>query len=151
MSPQAPRPSVLGDAAPARAVFNVEDDRSLVVANGRCVLCRVDELPPGKRKIFRVEGRGIGVFNVGGTFYAVRNVCPHKGGPLCRGRLRPHVVSPAVTEIAFEREGEILKCPWHQWEFDLRTGWSLYAPRMRVKKYPVVVEAGQVVLVLDGD
>jgi 3-phenylpropionate/trans-cinnamate dioxygenase ferredoxin subunit len=134
------------------SVFGVEDDRPLMVAAGRCVLCRVEELPPGRRKLFTgLGGPGIGVFNVAGRYYAVRNVCPHKGAPLCRGRLRPHVISPAVGDFAFEREGEILKCPWHQWEFDLATGWSLYAPRLRVRTYPVTVEDGQLVLHLDGD
>jgi nitrite reductase/ring-hydroxylating ferredoxin subunit len=133
-----------------RPVFGVEDDRPLSVVDGRCVLCPVEEIPPGTRRIFAFGGaRGIGVFNVGGEFFAVRNVCPHKGGPLCRGRLRPHVVGPEVNRIAFEREGEILKCPWHQWEFDIRTVWSLYAPRLRVKTYPVSVEDGRVVVVLE--
>ncbi len=127
----------------------VEDQRSLTVVDGRCVLCRADEIPPGSRKIFSIGGgRGIGIFNVNGTFYAIRNVCPHKGGPLCRGRLRPHVAGPEVGAFEFEREGEILKCPWHQWEFDLQTGLSLYAPRLRVKTYPVRVEDGHLVLIL---
>ena len=43
-----------------------------------------------------VGGREIGVFNLGGTFYALRNICPHRGAPLCRGRLRPLVTSPEV-------------------------------------------------------
>ncbi|MGH2459727.1 MAG: Rieske (2Fe-2S) protein [Chloroflexota bacterium] len=136
--------------AGAKPVYGVDDDRPLAVVDGRCVVCRVDEISPGSRRIFSIGARGIGVFNVGGQFFAARNVCPHKGGPLCRGRVRPHVVGPEVNRIAFEREGEILKCPWHQWEFDLHTGWSLYAPRLRVKTYPVLIEAGQVVIVIDG-
>ena len=139
-------------AKPPISVFGVEDDRPLTVVDGRCVLCPVAELPPGTRKIFAVGGaRGIGVFNIDGAYYAVRNICPHKGAPVCYGRLRPHIVSPEVGEFAFEREGELLKCPWHQWEFDLRTGWSLYAPRLRVRTYPVTVEDGYLVLHLEGD
>src|SRR5579859_2052395 len=113
------------------SVFDVEDDRPLTVEAGRCVVCPAEELPPGSRKIFLgigPPGRRIGVFNISGRYVAVRNVCPHKGAPVCRGRLRPHVVSPQAHEVAFERDGEIHKCPWHQWEFDLTTGWSLYAP-----------------------
>jgi 3-phenylpropionate/trans-cinnamate dioxygenase ferredoxin subunit len=79
----------------------------------------------------------------------LRNVCPHRGGPLCDGRLRPHVVAGRVGQIAFEREGEILKCPWHQWEFDLRTGLSLYGPRIQVQSYPVSVDDGLLVLHFD--
>ena len=53
----------------------------------RIAVARVSEIPPGQRKIVvPFRGRaGIGIFNVGGTFYAVRNICPHKNGPLCTG------------------------------------------------------------------
>jgi 3-phenylpropionate/trans-cinnamate dioxygenase ferredoxin subunit len=131
-------------------VYGVDDGRELVVRGGRCVLCPVEEIPPGARRIFREGGRGgIAVFNVGGIYHAVRNLCPHRGGPLGRGRLRPLVVSPGVNAFAFEREGEILKCPWHQWEFDLRTGRALYAPSVRVQTYPIRVEDGHLVLILE--
>jgi nitrite reductase/ring-hydroxylating ferredoxin subunit len=134
------------------SVFDIEDARPLTVVDGRCRLCPVEELPVGARKVFAIGGaRGIGVFNIAGYYYAIRNICPHKGAPLCYGRLRPHVIGPEVGDFAFEREGEILKCPWHQWEFDLTTGWSLYAPRMRVRTYPVTVEDGYLVLHLDGE
>ena len=107
------------------------------------------DLPPGERKIVEVAGREIGVFNIAGDFYALGNVCPHKGGPLCRGRLRPHVVAPAVYEIDHEREDEILKCPWHQWEFDIKTGRALCDRNLRVKTYPVFSEGNEIVLYLD--
>ena len=113
----------------------------------RYVVGKVEELPPGERKIVPVGGKGgIGVFNVKGSFYALKNLCPHKGGPLCHGRLRPHVTSPDVYQLDRERESEILKCPWHQWEFELKTGVALYDPRLRVKTYPVTVEADEVIL-----
>jgi 3-phenylpropionate/trans-cinnamate dioxygenase ferredoxin subunit len=116
----------------------------------RYVVAKVEDLPPGERKIVAVGGAGgIAVFNVGGAFYAIRNLCPHRGGPLGCGRLRPHVVAPHVYEVAHEREGEILKCPWHNWEFDLKTGCALYDARMRVKTYQVTVEDGNVVLPLN--
>ena len=84
---------------------------------------KVQDLPSGSRKIVPLGGRsGIGVFNVNGKFHAVKNVCPHQGGPLCQGRLRPHVRSSGPYHVTWEREGEILKCPWHNWEFDLKTG-----------------------------
>ena len=105
----------------------------------RHIVGKVDELPPGERKIVPVGGKGgIGVFNVDGTFYALRNMCPHKGG-LCQGRLRPHVISDKTYQVDFERK-EIIKCSWHQWEFDIKTGTALYDSRMRVKTYPVTVD-----------
>ena len=118
--------------------------------NGRHVVSSVEELPAGGRKIVTIGGREIGVFNVDGHYYALRNICPHKGAPLCRGRLRPYVVSPTVTQIAHERENEILKCPWHMWEFDVQTGRSMHDPAVRVRAYRVVQEGDEVVLYLQG-
>lgn len=113
----------------------------------RHVVGKVKELPPGERKLIPVGGKGgIGVFNVKGEFYALKNLCPHKGGPLCQGRLRPHVTSLGVYQLDREGEGEVLKCPWHQWEFDLKTGNALYDSTMRAKTYPVTVEDGEIVL-----
>lgn len=104
-------------------------------------VCFVDELPLGGRRIVEVEGRSIGVFNVNNEFYAVRNRCPHKGAPLCRGMIKGLVVGD-VYQFEVEREGEILKCPWHGWEFDLKTGGSIFNPhKMRVKSYEVSVES----------
>ena len=103
-------------------------------------VARVSELPPGERKIVEVEGRSIGVFNVGGSFHALRNVCPHQGAPLCLGSLGGTALESAPGEYAWGREGEILRCPWHGWEFDVRTGRSVFNPhRTRVKRYEVSV------------
>ena len=108
---------------------------------------KVGELPLGQRKIVPIGGKGgIGVFNVKGCFYALKNLCPHKGGPLCLGRLRPHVISPDVYQLDHEGDSEVLKCPWHQWEFDLRTGMALYDSHLRAKTYPVTVEEDEIVL-----
>src|SRR5215213_2270691 len=104
---------------------------------GGYVVARVAELVPGQRKIVTIDHREIGVFNVNGNFYALRNLCPHRGGPLCMGRVRPLVVTTGVYQRDYEREGEILKCPWHQWEFDIKTGQALYDEKLRVKTYRV--------------
>ena len=103
----------------------------------------VDEIPPGERRIVLVEGRSIGVFNVRGTFYAIRNLCPHQQAPLCEGRLLGTTLPSRPGEYVYGREGEILRCPWHGWEFDVTTGRSLYDPgRCRVRAYPVTVDTG---------
>jgi nitrite reductase (NADH) small subunit len=122
----------------------------------RVVVGPVEDLPPGERKIVvPFRGRaGIGVFNVNGTFHALRNLCPHKSGPLCTGRVGPLIVADAPptapdANLDLVREGEIIRCPWHMWEFEIATGRCLVDPRARVKTYPVVVEAGQVVVYAD--
>jgi 3-phenylpropionate/trans-cinnamate dioxygenase ferredoxin subunit len=115
-----------------------------------CRVAKVDSLPRGERRLVTAEGLGsIAVFNVDGRYYAIRNVCPHRGGPLGCGRLRPHVVATDVYQIAFEREDEILKCPWHNWEFDLKTGRALYDQTARAKTYRVSVEDDWIVVHLD--
>jgi nitrite reductase (NADH) small subunit len=115
-------------------------------STSRHVVALVADLPPGERKIVTVNGREIGVFNLSGRYYALLNYCPHRAGPLCQGRLRPLVTADSVYELAYEREGEILKCPWHQWEFDITTGRALFDEKMQVKGYPVAQEGDEIVL-----
>jgi nitrite reductase (NADH) small subunit len=111
------------------------------------VVARASELPPGERRIVEVEGRSIGVFNVNGTYYALRNACPHQGAPLCRGSVQGTAQDSRPGEYVWGREGEILRCPWHGWEFDLDTGRSLLEPdRVGVMTYQVSVRDGTVVL-----
>jgi 3-phenylpropionate/trans-cinnamate dioxygenase ferredoxin subunit len=114
----------------------------------RHVVATAAELPAGGRKVVTVNGHEIGVFHVGGGYYALLNRCPHRAGPLCKGRLRPLVISTAGTQLGYERESEILKCPWHQWEFDIKTGQALYDAKLRVKTYRVAQEGDEVVLYL---
>ncbi len=57
------------------------------------IVATVDEIAPGRHKIVEVAGRSIGVFNVGGEFFALRNSCPHQGGPLCAGRVSGFVIA----------------------------------------------------------
>lgn len=107
----------------------------------RYIVATVDEIPPGQRKIVEVAGRSIGVFNVNGEFFALRNRCPHQGGPLCTGRLSGFVHSKVPGEYAYSRQSEILRCPWHGWEFDIRTGQSWFDPRrVRVRRYEISLE-----------
>jgi nitrite reductase (NADH) small subunit len=122
----------------------------------RVVAGTVEEIPPGERKlIVPFRGRaGIGVFNVNGSYHALRNLCPHKLGPLCTGRVSGRVVAAAppssyAPDLEVVREGEIIRCPWHLWEFEIATGRCLVDPKVRVKSYPVAVEDGQVVVYAD--
>jgi 3-phenylpropionate/trans-cinnamate dioxygenase ferredoxin subunit len=99
-----------------------------------------EEIPPGGRKVVEIAGRSIGVFNLGGEFFALRNRCPHQGGPLCLGKQSGFIRSSLPGEYEYSRQGEIVKCPWHSWEFDIRTGQSWFDPkRVRVRQYDVTV------------
>jgi 3-phenylpropionate/trans-cinnamate dioxygenase ferredoxin subunit len=107
----------------------------------------VADLPPGSRKIVTVAGPSIGVFNINGEFRAVLNICPHELAPVCRGHLRGTTLPSAPGEFVWGRTGEILACPWHGWEFDLRTGECLVDKR-RLRLFPVEVEDNTVYVLL---
>ncbi len=106
----------------------------------------VTEIPVGHRKIVKVADRTIGIFNVKGEYFALRNACPHQGGPLCKGRVTGFLFGDKPGDLTYTRQGEILRCPWHGWEFDIRTGQSWHAPdRIRTRHYDVTVEACEMV------
>jgi nitrite reductase (NADH) small subunit len=111
----------------------------------RFVAGRVAEIPPGSRKIARPHGgQGIGIFNVAGRFYALKNVCPHQGAQLCLGRVTGTTEARArpdgSPEVHWVRDGEIIRCPWHHWEFEIATGRTVFPSRNRVATYDVEVE-----------
>jgi 3-phenylpropionate/trans-cinnamate dioxygenase ferredoxin subunit len=110
------------------------------------VVAEAGEIPPGARKIVTVRGRQIGIFNHGGEYFALLNRCPHQGGELCKGRLIGLATSSGAGRFEWSRAGEMLKCPWHGWEYDIRTGQSWCDPNdTRVKAYEVSVEPGAAV------
>lgn len=109
----------------------------------RHVVGTVASLPPGSRVIVEVSGRSIGVFNVNGAYFAIRNSCPHQFAPLCAGNIVGTTLPSSPGEYVLGRRGEIIRCPWHGWEFEIATGKSIFNPhRMRVKSYDVQVEDG---------
>src|SRR5688572_549000 len=106
------------------------------------IVATVDEIPPGSRKIVKIAGRSIGVFNINGAFFAIRNSCPHQGGPLCAGQLSGFLEADSNGQYRYTRRGEFIRCPWHGWEFNTRTGRSYVDPAgLRVKCYQVSVES----------
>ena len=109
----------------------------------RHIVARAAELPPGTRKLVRVGSRDIVVLNVAGELFALSDACPHKGGSLCEGRLTGLIESNEPGAYRYSRVGEIIRCPWHGWEFDVRTGKSWCDPeRMRLRSYEVAIEPG---------
>lgn len=122
----------------------------------RIVVGKVAEIPVGGRKIIvPFRGRaGIGIFNVNGNFFALRNICPHKRGPLCMGEVAGRSTTsapPSLTDgfVDYERDGEIIRCPWHAWQFDIATGECLVDPVARVKTYPIIVDGDDLIVDVD--
>ncbi len=92
----------------------------------------VSDVEPGKVKEITVNEKVIALCNVHGTFYALDNVCLHRGGPLGQGYV----------------EGEKLECPWHGWQFEVKTGATAFNPNAKVPTYEVKVEGTDVMVAL---
>ena len=109
----------------------------------RHIVAAVDEIPPGGRKLVEADGKKIVVFNLGGEFFALLDRCPHQGSALSGGILCGLTLSDEPGRYHFSRAGEMLRCPWHNWEFDIRTGKSWFDPRRtKVRAFPAHVETG---------
>lgn len=111
----------------------------------RVAVAQANEIQPGQHKVVMAERWEIGIFNIRGEYYALRNYCPHQGAPLCRGAVHGTTLPSQVHQFIYGRAGEIVLCPWHGWEFDIRTGRSLVDPdKVRTRSYPVIVENGTI-------
>jgi nitrite reductase/ring-hydroxylating ferredoxin subunit len=110
----------------------------------RDVVARASEIAPGAMTLVTVAGREIGIFNLGGEFFALGNRCPHAGGPLCRGKIVGLVQSDGPGSYRLARQKQFLRCPWHGWEFDIRTGQSWCDPAsVKARAFAVTVEPGE--------
>jgi nitrite reductase (NADH) small subunit len=88
----------------------------------------VSEVPPGQGRVVDVGTLSIALFNVGGTFHAIDNTCPHRGGPLGLGFV----------------QGDTVTCPWHNWTFDVTTGRHVLSAKVSVPRYEVRVVGSDV-------
>ncbi len=114
----------------------------------RVFACNETDVAPGERVIRDFDGHSVGVFNVGGRFFALENRCPHKGGALCRGPVTGTALPTSDFRFVYGRTGEIVRCAWHGWEFEIATGRALADPRVRARSYPVEIHDGQVVVLI---
>jgi nitrite reductase (NADH) small subunit len=95
-------------------------------------VCSTADLPEGQCKAVEAGGKTIALFNVSGTVFALDNTCAHRGGPLGEGIL----------------EGDVVTCPWHMWEYNVRTGEKVGMPSIKVATYPVQVEGSDIQVAL---
>ncbi|WP_194841245.1 Rieske (2Fe-2S) protein [Salinibacillus xinjiangensis] len=111
------------------------------------VLCDKEKLEIGDKEIFQVGRISIVLIRTEDGFHAMRNVCPHQGGPLGKGALQGAALPSDVGEYCYDKKRDVLYCPWHHWDFDVKNGCSIRNPEsVKVKTYKVSVEEESVVL-----
>ena len=116
-------------------------------------VCPSAELSEGARKLVENGAHQIGVIRASGALHAFSNVCPHQGGPVCEGLL-VHKVEEVIGAdktyhgMRFNEDELHIVCPWHGWEYKLKTGECAPDPKIRLKRYEVVKREGGVYVVL---
>jgi nitrite reductase/ring-hydroxylating ferredoxin subunit len=111
-------------------------------------VAQADEIQEGQSKIVSVEGRSIGIYRIGDEYYALYNRCPHEGAQLCKGPVCGTTLPSKVYEYEFGRKGELVRCPWHGWEFEIKTGKSVFDEKVRTRSYKVQVDEGKIGIVI---
>lgn len=106
-------------------------------------VAKVSELPDGERRIVSHDGVEIGVFHWQGAFYAYQNLCLHQGGPACEGLIMhkvEDVLGPDRTWHGqrFSSDEVHFVCPWHGYEYDIRTGECAANRKLKLRAYEVV-------------
>ena len=106
-------------------------------------VAKAAQLKDGDRRIVRGERGEIGVFQQGGAYYAYSNTCLHSGGPACEGLIMPLVVDVIAEDKTYQGqvfdENEMhFVCPWHGWDYDMKTGVCIGDRKQKLRKYEVV-------------
>jgi nitrite reductase/ring-hydroxylating ferredoxin subunit len=116
-------------------------------------VCKEAEMKDGDVRILRQDKLEVGIYRYDGQFYAYRNHCVHQGGPACEGVIKGKIVevlAPDKTYIGqdYDYTDPHIVCPWHGWEYKLKTGVCAPDPRLRLRKYQVVQKDGGVYVVV---
>ena len=103
----------------------------------------------GDRKVVEVGGMEVGIFRLGDEFFAYENKCPHLEGPVCQGKILPLATEDVQNDgtsngRVFSKTRMNVVCPWHGFEFDIRTGMHPMDSRVRLRRIPVKVLDGAV-------
>jgi nitrite reductase/ring-hydroxylating ferredoxin subunit len=113
---------------------------------------KASEMEDGDRRIVTVDHREIGVFRKDGAYYAYSNYCVHAGGPVCEGLIINRVVDIIARDKTYEGQtfsDEVhFVCPWHGYEYDLKTGECVGDRRLKLKKFDVVERGDEIFVIV---
>ncbi|HEY2602591.1 MAG TPA: Rieske (2Fe-2S) protein [Thermoleophilaceae bacterium] len=112
----------------------------------RTVVCESDELSPGEMVAATVGSLHIVVVRArDGSLHALEDRCLHQGARLSRGRLLDAIDGERPGDYRVAPDSELVKCPWHGYEYDVRTGCALFDRRRRLRRARVYEDDGQIV------
>jgi 3-phenylpropionate/trans-cinnamate dioxygenase ferredoxin subunit len=115
------------------------------IALERRPIGRVEDFTLDQFRIFELDGRSIGVVRTRAGFFAIKNTCPHEGAPLCLGNVRGTMLPSTPGNYRWGREGQVVRCPWHGYDFYLESGKCVYGEvGDRAVAYRVEVDQGDV-------
>jgi nitrite reductase/ring-hydroxylating ferredoxin subunit len=117
-------------------------------------VAKTSQFPDGDRRIVRHGDTEIGVFHWQGRFFAYENLCLHQGGPACEGVMMhkvEDVLAPDKTwqGQTFSRDEMHFVCPWHGYEYDLKTGECAADRKLKLKSFNVIKRGEDIYVVTD--
>lgn len=89
----------------------------------------IGDFAPGQGRMVTVNGRHVALFRLGDEFFALDNLCLHRGGPICEG---------------FIDHQDVVTCPWHGWSYEVRTGTMVQDPRVGLSKHEIQLDGDQI-------
>jgi nitrite reductase/ring-hydroxylating ferredoxin subunit len=110
----------------------------------------LDDFAEGTLRIVGVNGREVGIVRWKGDLHAIHNLCTHQSGPVCGGILSGRLTATRPGDMELDAATPILACPWHGWEFDVRSGRALHDGQHRLRKFPVRIAGGRVLVDIDA-
>jgi nitrite reductase (NADH) small subunit len=110
---------------------------------------RIADYADGDRKVVECGEFEVGVFRIGDDFYGWHNRCAHRAGPVCQGRIMKRVLEPVASDKtvraqAYDEAESQIVCPWHGYEFSIKTGHHQGSTKFRLRKADLVVRDGEI-------
>lgn len=107
-------------------------------------VCKSEEMADGDRRLIKKGQVEVGVFRIGDQFVAWHNRCAHQGGPVCQGRVFPKVLERLGEDrisagFCYSEDAMHIVCPWHGYEYDLRTGRNSGNPGLGLRAAEVIL------------
>ncbi|MFD1987715.1 Rieske (2Fe-2S) protein [Mesorhizobium newzealandense] len=119
---------------------------NIAAAQSRAFACKVGDVAAGQPKIVTIGRMSVGIFLLDDGYAALLNICPHRAGQLCLGPVSGTTRQTDRAEFVYERAGELIRCAWHGWEFDIRSGKCLVDEKLKARTFPVHIDGDDIYL-----